>query len=47
MTDNRPNIAIWFGNFFEPFLSNREATWRGIADVAELGFTTVNLDSKP
>ena len=41
------HLAIWFGNFFEPFLSNREAMRRGIADVAELGFTTVNLDSKP
>ena len=44
---NDPCIAIWFGNFFELFLSNREATRRGIADVAELGFTTISLDSKP
>jgi hypothetical protein len=41
------HLAVWFGNFFEPFLSNREAVRRGIADLAELGFTTVNLDSKP
>lgn len=44
---NRPVFNIWFGNFFEPFLSDREAMQRGIADVAELGFTTINLDSKP
>lgn len=40
-------LAIWFGNFFEPFYSDREAVRRGLADVAELGFNTINLDSKP
>jgi hypothetical protein len=47
-TDNaqKPVISIWFGNFFEPFYSDREATRRGIADVAALGFNCVNLDSK-
>jgi hypothetical protein len=40
-------LSIWFGNFFEPFFSGREAVRRGIAEVAQLGFTTVNLDSKP
>src|ERR1039458_5590885 len=44
---HRPYLAIWFGNFFEPFLSNREATRKGIADVAGLGFNSINLDSKP
>lgn len=39
-------LSIWFGNFFEPFYSDREATRRGIADVAALGFNTINLDSK-
>jgi hypothetical protein len=43
---NRPMLSIWFGNFFEPFYSDREATRRGVADVAKLGFTTINLDSK-
>ena len=43
----RPYLGIWFGNFFEPFYSNREATRRGIAEVAGLGFNSVNLDSKP
>lgn len=40
-------LSLWFGNFFEPFHSDREAVIRGIAEVADLGFTTVNLDSKP
>ena len=41
-----PLLSMWFGNFFEPFYSNREAVRRGIADVAALGFTSLNLDSK-
>ncbi|WP_438479687.1 hypothetical protein [Oleiharenicola lentus] len=40
-------IGVWFGNFFEPFYSDRAAVERGIAEVAELGFTSLNLDSKP
>ena len=43
----RPFLSLWFGNFFEPFYSNREATRKGIADVASLGFNSINLDSKP
>lgn len=43
----RPTISIWFGNFFEPFFSDRESVRRGIEEIARLGFTTVNLDSKP
>jgi len=42
----RPFISIWFGNFFEPFYSDRDATRRGIAEVASLGFNSINLDSK-
>src|SRR3954463_6950958 len=42
-----PMISIWFGNFFEPFYSDRESVRRGIAEVAELGFNSINLDSKP
>jgi hypothetical protein len=38
---------MWFGNFFEPYYSDPEATRAGIADIARLGFTSVNLDSKP
>ncbi|MFT4261931.1 MAG: hypothetical protein QM572_00975 [Nocardioides sp.] len=40
-------IQMWFGNFFEPFCSDADATRAGIADVADLGFTSINLDSKP
>ena len=42
----RPFISIWFGNFFEPFYSDYEATRKGIADCAALGFNSINLDSK-
>jgi hypothetical protein len=42
-----PMLGIWFGNFFEPFYSDRESVRRGIAEVADLGFTSLNLDSKP
>ena len=44
---NRPFLSIWFGNFFEPFYSDFEATRKGIAEVASLGFNSINLDSKP
>lgn len=43
---HRPFISIWFGNFFEPFYSDFEATRNGIAEVASLGFNSINLDSK-
>jgi len=39
-------LSIWFGNFFEPFYSDSEATRQGIAEVASLGFNSINLDSK-
>ena len=39
-------LSIWFGNFFEPFFSDRDAVRRGIAEIAELGFNSINLDSK-
>ncbi|WP_243065110.1 beta-galactosidase trimerization domain-containing protein [Humibacter sp. RRB41] len=43
----RPFISMWFGNFFEPFYSDADAVRRGIRDIAGLGFTSINLDSKP
>ncbi|MFE4800650.1 hypothetical protein ACFRFL_38070 [Streptomyces sp. NPDC056708] len=46
-TSPRPFISMWFGNFFEPFYSDFDATRRGIAEIADLGFNAVNLDSKP
>ncbi|MBN8458518.1 MAG: hypothetical protein J0M04_11840 [Verrucomicrobia bacterium] len=47
MNRDKPYLGIWFGNFFEPFYSDFEATRKGIADVADLGFNSINLDSKP
>jgi hypothetical protein len=47
MKPSRPMLGLWFGNFFEPFYSDREAVRRGIAEAADLGFTSINLDSKP
>lgn len=47
LAPNRPMLSLWFGNFFEPFYSDEERTRIGIAETADLGFTTVNLDSKP
>src|SRR5439155_18641954 len=41
-----PMLSIWFGNFFEPFYSDRESVRAGIAEVADLGFNAINLDSK-
>jgi hypothetical protein len=46
LSQTQPMLSIWFGNFFEPFYSDREAVRRGIAEVAELGFNSINLDSK-
>ena len=46
MIKNAPMLSIWFGNFFEPFFSDRESVRRGIAEVAQLGFNSINLDSK-
>jgi hypothetical protein len=43
---NLPFLSIWFGNFFEPFYSDFKATREGIADCANLGFNSLNLDSK-
>ena len=45
-SSNRPFLSIWFGNFFEPFYSHYDATRKGIAEVASLGFNSINLDSK-
>lgn len=42
----RPFLSIWFGNFFEPYYSSFKATREGIAEVAKLGFNSINLDSK-
>ncbi|TAL05330.1 MAG: hypothetical protein EPO07_03665, partial [Verrucomicrobia bacterium] len=42
----RPFLSIWFGNFFEPFYSDFEATRKGLTEASSLGFNSINLDSK-
>ena len=44
---NSPLLTLWFGNFFEPFYDDADATRRGLAEIASLGFNSINLDSKP
>lgn len=46
-SNRSPFLSMWFGNFFEPFYSDADAVRAGVAEVAALGFTSVNLDSKP
>jgi hypothetical protein len=41
-----PLIQLWFGNFFEPWLSNRARVSAALAEIRDLGFNAVNLDSK-
>jgi hypothetical protein len=41
-----PLIQLWFGNFFEPWLSNRARVAAALAEIRNLGFNAVNLDSK-
>lgn len=45
--ESTPMLSLWFGNFFEPFYSDEAKTRDGIADAARMGFTSINLDSKP
>lgn len=46
ITSRTPLIQIWFGNFFEPWLSNRERVAGALDDIRDLGFNAINLDSK-
>ncbi len=41
-----PLIQLWFGNFFEPWLSNHERVAAAMEEIRDLGFNAVNLDSK-
>ncbi|MDR1188791.1 MAG: hypothetical protein LBK95_15310 [Bifidobacteriaceae bacterium] len=47
MSGVEPFVSLWFGNFFEPFYSDAGAVEAGVAEAAGLGFTSLNLDSKP
>ncbi len=42
----RPVFAAWFGNFFEPYFSDKQMVSDGIAELHALGFNSVALDSK-
>ncbi len=42
----RPHFSLWFGNFFEPYHSNRELVKQGMKEIAEMGFNSIILDSK-
>ncbi len=41
-----PLIQLWFGNFFEPWLSDRARVVAALDEIRGLGFNAVNLDSK-
>ena len=41
-----PLLQLWFGNFFEPWLSDRERVSAALEDIRALGFNAINLDSK-
>jgi len=45
-TAGTPLIQLWFGNFFEPWLSNRTRVATALSEILDLGFNAINLDSK-
>ena len=42
----RPHFSLWFGNFFEPYHSDRGLVKEGMKEIAEMGFNSIILDSK-
>lgn len=42
----RPHFSLWFGNFFEPYHSDRGLVEEGMKEIAEMGFNSIILDSK-
>ncbi len=42
----RPHFSLWFGNFFEPYHSDRKLVQEGMKEIAEMGFNSIILDSK-
>ncbi|HOB20869.1 MAG TPA: hypothetical protein PKO35_09250, partial [Candidatus Atribacteria bacterium] len=42
----RPHFSIWFGNFFEPYFSDKEKVRQAIEEIKEMGFNSIILDSK-
>ncbi len=47
LPSGKPLLQLWFGNFFEPWLSNRPRVAAAMKEIAEMGFNSINLDSKP
>lgn len=43
---NVPHFSMWFGNFFEPYYSDRKLVEKGIEEIRDMGFNSVILDSK-
>ena len=43
---SKPFKSIWFGNFFEPAFNDKQYVKEAICDIKEMGFTSVELDSK-
>lgn len=43
---NRPHFSLWFGNFFEPYYSDRALVREGMKEIADMGFNSIILDSK-
>lgn len=41
-----PHFSMWFGNFFEPYFSDRGLVEKGIKEIKEMGFNSIILDSK-
>ncbi|MCQ2448565.1 MAG: beta-galactosidase [Clostridia bacterium] len=44
--NKRPHFSLWFGNFFEPYHSDRELVRSGMREIAQMGFNSIILDSK-
>ncbi len=42
----RPHFSLWFGNFFEPYHSDRKLVKEGMKEISEMGFNSIILDSK-
>lgn len=42
----RPHFSLWFGNFFEPYFSDRAKVSAAMREIADIGFNSIILDSK-
>ena len=44
--EKRPHFSLWFGNFFEPYYSDKKLVEKGMKEIADMGFNSIILDSK-